>query len=166
MCTFGDRSGFVGRPTWEALRAGARAPLPPEGTEHGEWQHDWQYHAFSSSKLLFRDAVVFVQSCPANQAHLRSHSGRASSAALHGVPSGLEFKLAPDVLRTLVLERMRLILQVSEGPGVRIASGRSKTAPRCMSTQSPTLDFTAFRCSGHLPLVDRPPFTLQHLHGP
>ena len=114
MCTFGDRSGFVGRPTWEALRAGARAPLPPEGAEPGEWQHGWQHHASSSSKLHFRDAVVFVQSCPANQAHLRSHSGRASSAALHGVPSWLEFKLAPDVLRTLVLERMRLLFQVSE----------------------------------------------------
>ena len=38
------------------------------------------------------------------------HSGPASSAVLHGAPTGLEYKLAPDLFRTLVLE-MR---QVSE----------------------------------------------------
>ena len=109
-----DRSGFVARPTWEELRAGARPPLPPERAEPGEWQHGWQYHASASSELHFRETLVLAQSCPADQAHLRSHSGPASCAVLHGAPTGPEFKLAPDLFRTLVLERMRLPLQVSE----------------------------------------------------
>ena len=75
-----DRSGFVARPTWEELRVGARPPLLPERAEPGEWQHGWQYHASSSSELHFRETWVLAQSCPADQAHLRSHSGPASCA--------------------------------------------------------------------------------------
>ena len=41
-----DRCGFVGRPSWEALKAGAR-PLAPEVTEPGEWFQGWQHHASS-----------------------------------------------------------------------------------------------------------------------
>ena len=52
---------------------------------------------------------VLAHSCPADQAHLRSHSGPASCAVLHGAPTGPEFKLAPDLFRTLVLERMRSV---------------------------------------------------------
>ena len=64
-----DRSSFVARPTWEELRSGARLPLPLERAEPGE------YHAFSSSELHFGETLVHAQSCPADQAHLRSHSG-------------------------------------------------------------------------------------------
>ena len=102
-----DRSGFVAQPTWEEF-------LFLLSAEPGEWQHGWQYHAPSSSELHFRETLVLAQSCPANQAHLRSHSGPASCAVLHRAPTGPEFKLAPDLFRTLVLERMRLPLQVSE----------------------------------------------------
>ena len=112
--TFWTEAGFVARPTWEELRAGARPHLPPEHAEPGEWQHGWQYHASSSSELHFRETLVLAQSCPADQAHLRSHSGPASCAVFRGAPTGPEFKLAPDLFRTLVLERMRLPLQVSE----------------------------------------------------
>ena len=112
--TFWTEAVSSHRPTWEELRAGARPPLPPERAEPGEWRHGWQYHASSSSELHFRETLVLAQSCPADQAHLRSHSGSASSAVLHGAPTGPEFKLAPDLFRTLVLERMRLPLQVSE----------------------------------------------------
>ena len=39
-----DRSGFVGRPSWEQLRAGVRPP-PDTVAEPGDWQHGWQYCA-------------------------------------------------------------------------------------------------------------------------
>ena len=79
-----DRSGFVARPTWEELRVGARPPLPPERAAPGEWQHGWQYHGSSSSEFHFRETLVVAQSCPVDQAHLRSHSGPAPCAVLHG----------------------------------------------------------------------------------
>ena len=39
-----DRSGFVGRPEWNELRAGRRPP-EPISSEPGEWKHGWQYHS-------------------------------------------------------------------------------------------------------------------------
>ena len=69
-----DRSGFVGRPHWDNLRAGVRPP-PENGAELGEWQHGWQYCASSSLESHFRETVVLPQSSAAHQAHLRSHSG-------------------------------------------------------------------------------------------
>ena len=50
-----DRSGFVGRPTWESLRGGSRPP-PNTVAEPGEWQHGWQCYASSSLEHHFRDA--------------------------------------------------------------------------------------------------------------
>ena len=61
-----------------------------------------------------RKVVVLRESCPANQAHLRSHSGVGSSKVLVGCPTKLEFRIAPDLFRTLILERLRLPLLVSE----------------------------------------------------
>ena len=58
----------------------------PEHAEPGEWEHGWQYHASSSSEFHFRETLVLAQSCPADQAHLRSHSGPGASAVLHGAP--------------------------------------------------------------------------------
>ena len=49
-----DRCGFVGRPSWEALKAGARPPAP-EVTEPGEWLHGWQHHASSSCEFHYRE---------------------------------------------------------------------------------------------------------------
>ena len=51
-----DRYGFVGRPSWEKLRLGAR-PGPHEA-EPGEWPHGWQYFASSTSEHHFRETVV------------------------------------------------------------------------------------------------------------
>ena len=42
VCWISDREGFVGKPTWRELLAGAR-PLPLEAADPGEWQHGWQY---------------------------------------------------------------------------------------------------------------------------
>ena len=64
-----DASGFIGRPSWTSLRAGARPP-PPTVAEPGEWQHGWQYYASSSLEHHFRETVVFAQSSAADLAHL------------------------------------------------------------------------------------------------
>ena len=51
-----DRSGFVGRPGWQDLRAGRRPPQPT-GAEPGEWQHGWHYHGSCSLEHHFRESV-------------------------------------------------------------------------------------------------------------
>ena len=108
-----DRQGFVGRPEWHSLRMGVR----PQGivqAEPGEWPHGWQYHTSSSSEHTFRKNVVLDQSCAADQAHLRSHSGPGASDALSVCPSKQEYRIEAGLFRTLILERLRLPLQVTE----------------------------------------------------
>ena len=83
-------------------------------TEPGEWAHGCQFYASSVSEHHFRKTVVLAQSCPSDQAHLRSHSGGGCSHVLHGCPTSPEFTVAPDVFRTIVLERLRLPLPVTE----------------------------------------------------
>ena len=82
--------------------------------EPGEWPHGWQYHASSSSEHTFRKNVVLDQSCAADQAHLRSHSGPGASDALSVCPSKQEYRIEAGLFRTLILERLRLLLQVTE----------------------------------------------------
>ena len=41
-----SHEGFLQRPDWEQLRQGAR-PRQPLAREPGEWDHGWQYYAFS-----------------------------------------------------------------------------------------------------------------------
>ena len=82
-----DLSGFIGRPNWVHVRAGARSP-PVTVVDPGEWHAD--------------------------QAHLRSHSGPGSSAVMCGAPTSPEFTLQPPVFRTAVLERLRLPLDIIE----------------------------------------------------
>ena len=108
-----DRQGFVGRPGWGELKLGARPP-PAHTVEPGEWAHGWQYHA-SSAEYNFREMVVLPQSSASHQAHLRSHSGGGSSNVLHGYPTSPEFTVEAALFRTLVLERLRLPLAVTEG---------------------------------------------------
>ena len=108
-----DTGGFVTRPTWSELRAGTR-PTSVSASEPGEWQHGWQYHASSPFEFHFREAVVFAQSSAADQAHLRSHSGGGASEVLCVNPTKPEFTMAPSIFRTVVLERLRLPLSVTE----------------------------------------------------
>ena len=75
-----DRHGFLGRPGWVDLQMGVRPP-PVDESEPGEWAHGWQHYASSASEYHYRKSVVMCQSCPANRAHLRSHSGLGSSQA-------------------------------------------------------------------------------------
>ena len=89
----------------------------PQGifqAEPGEWPHGWQYCASSSSEHSFRKNVVLDQSCAADPAHLRSHSGPGASDALSVCPSKPEFRIEAGLFRTLILERLRLPLQVTE----------------------------------------------------
>ena len=129
-----DRDGFMMRPSWEQLQGGKRPPSP-EKAEPSEWQHGWQYHASSTSEFHFRETVVIAKSCAADQAHLRSHSGHCTSAVLHGAPTGLEFKVAPEHFRTLVLEKLRLPLQIVEahcecGPVLDVQGRHRAACPR------------------------------------
>ena len=101
-----DRCGFIGRPSWEELQAGARPPVV-DSAEPGDWLHGWQHHASSSSEYHHRETMV-SQSSDADQAHLRSHSGPGSSSLSHGTP------VQPVLFRTLLLERMMLPIQVTE----------------------------------------------------
>ena len=54
---------------------------------------------------------MIAQSCAADQAQLRSHSGPDS---VPRVSHQLEFQLHPGIFRTLSLERLRLPLYVTE----------------------------------------------------
>ena len=74
-----------------------------------EWLHGWEYYASSSSEHHSRKNVVLNQSCAADQAHLRSHSGPGASDVLCGCPSKPEFRI-----EAIILERVRLPLQVTE----------------------------------------------------
>ena len=47
---------------------------------------------------------MLAQSCVADQAHLRSHSGATAA----------EFRVKPFLFRTMVLERLRLPLSITE----------------------------------------------------
>ena len=108
-----DTCGFVTRPTWSELRAGTR-PTSVSASEPGEWQYGWQYYASSSLEFHFRWVVVFAQSSAADQAHLRSHSGERASEVLCVNPTKPEFTMAPSIFRTVVLERLRLLLSITE----------------------------------------------------
>ena len=107
-----DRDGFIARPCWEMLRRGAR-PRPPLIVEPGEWHHGGSTIRLLVPNTIF-ETVVLAQSCAADQAHLRSHSGPCASQVLHGAPTAAEFRVKPLLFRTLVLERLRLPLSITE----------------------------------------------------
>ena len=93
VCSLDDR--FLR--DWFALQSGARPPQQ-HVSEPGEWPHGWQYFASSASDHHFRE-IVLAQSCAADQAHLRSHSGAGASDVLCGCLSCLPSPLASAVLR-------------------------------------------------------------------
>ena len=62
----------------------------------------------------FRETVALAQSHASDQAHLRSHSGPGAGAVLHGAPTGQEFQVQPILFHTLILERLRLRLLLTE----------------------------------------------------
>ena len=72
------------------------------------------------------------QSCAADQAHLRSHSGAGASDVLCGCLTAPEFKITPLVFRTIVSERLRLPLLLTKSTCERGAAldgcGRHRAA--------------------------------------
>ena len=60
------------------------------------------------------ETVIIAQSDAADQAHLRSHGGPGASEVLCGAPVAPEFKVEPQLFRALVLERLRLPLDVTD----------------------------------------------------
>ena len=108
-----DSHGFLSRPAWANLVAGQR-PAPPQGRDVGEWSHGWQYHASSASEHHFRRGVVLPSSDRAGKAHLRSHAGAFAGAVFNGAPTAPEYQVPAALFRTLVKERLRLPLDVTE----------------------------------------------------
>ena len=123
-----DWSGFVGTPNWRSLSARARPP-PMSQAEPGEWQHGWQYYASSSLEFHFRETVVLAQSSAADQAHLRSHSGPGANEVLGTAPTKPEFTVEAAVFRTLILERLRLPLGITDARCQ--CGGHLERAPSC-----------------------------------
>ena len=107
-----DRAGFVLRPGWAALRDGARplsfpAPNLASGNTGGS-----AMRLPLPNTIFGRPRLSFA--CPADQAHLWSHTGPGSNSILLGAPTNFESRLIPEHFRTLVLERLRLPLSVVE----------------------------------------------------
>ena len=103
---------FMGRVARSCTHAGSprfRGQTYLGTVEARRWQHGWQYHASSSSEHHFRETVIFATSCAADQ-----HSGPGAGDAMLGCPTGFEFQLQPELFRTLVLERLRLPLNITD----------------------------------------------------
>ena len=133
-----DRDGFIARPCWEMLQRGAR-PRPPLIVEPGEWHHGWQHHSSSSSEHHFRETVVLAQSCAADQAHLRSHSGPCASQVLHGAREAV---VVPHVS-----SREAPIATIDQGGQVRVRWFSGFSRPTLCSM--PTLRPSAFQSCPH-----------------
>ena len=58
--------------------------------------------------------MILAESDAADQAHMRSHSGPGASDVLHGTPTAPEFRVEPHLFRTLILDRLRLPLPLTE----------------------------------------------------
>ena len=108
-----SQEGFLQRPSWEELGTG-RWPQTHLAAEPGEWNHGWQHYASSTREHHFRRTVLPPSLGPPQQAHLRSHSGRHSGAAVSGAPTATEFVIEPPEFRTLLLERLGLPLPLAE----------------------------------------------------
>ena len=129
------REGFLQLPGWNELKDGLR-PEQHMSNEPGEWAHGWQYYASSTREHHLRRCTVLPSSPPADKAHLCSHSGRHAGAALAGAPTAPEFTIEPTEFRTLLLERLRLPLLLTdarcEGCGRKLDEpGRHRGACNC-----------------------------------
>ena len=88
---------------------------------------------------------MLAQSAAADQAHLRSHSGPGASEVLCCAPTKPEFQMQPDVFRTVILERLRLPLDM------RRVRGQPWPSPSCIAPGHGRLRSGAVVRRGHLP---------------
>ena len=81
-------------------------------------QHPWLPDFAAASSLLehhFRETVILLaQPRAADQAHLRSHARPCASNVFCGAPTQKEFEVEHLLFRFLVLERLRLPLDVTD----------------------------------------------------
>ena len=89
-------------------------PTTNPSKEPGEWQHGWQYWASSASDSTLRKSTMLSVQTAANRAHLRSHSGRNAGVVFAHAPTAPEFGVLPHLFRVLLLERMRLLLPITD----------------------------------------------------
>ena len=106
-----ERQGFAEKPSWAS---GKRPSTRDVEGEPGEWHRGWQYWSSSVSDSDFRKTTMLHGCTAAHRAHLRSHSGRNAGAALALCPTTPEYTIPPHLFRTLLLERLRLPLQITE----------------------------------------------------
>ena len=98
-------------PLWEELAAGRKPPNPEPGdVDPGEWRHGWQYFASSAREAYHLDNRVLPHCTRAEQALLRSHSGRNSARALTAVPSDKALTFSPERFAVVLRRRLRLPL--------------------------------------------------------
>ena len=95
------------------------------------WHHGWQYYASSCSEYHYRETLVLFSRVLQTRPTFVPIQGQGLLMCFWG-PTGPEFKLQPVVFRTLVLERLRQPLQISEVAcvcGTRLDSrGRHRAA--------------------------------------
>ena len=106
------------RPSWAALRAGARPARntdPDDQGELGEWAHGWQFHACSQRNNLFRERVLLPALTPAGQAMLRSGSGPQAGAWLQAMPTCEGTRMKASIFQACLRRRLRLPLPLLHG---------------------------------------------------
>ena len=108
-----DREEFVERPSWPEVHRGRRPPKSVS-QEPGERQHGWQYWASSASDRHFRKITMLSGQTAANRAHLRSHFGHNAGGAFAYAPTAPEYVIPPHLFWTLLLERLRIPLSITE----------------------------------------------------
>ena len=85
-----------------------------ESRNQGVWPHGWQFWVSSIFESHFRRTSTLSGPTATCQAHLRSHSGRNSGAALLHAPTAPEFTIRLHLFRLLLLARLRLPLLLTE----------------------------------------------------
>ena len=105
-------AGFHDCPTWEAVKDGTRPPKP-ETTEPGEFAHGWQHLASSAKETNYKEDVVAAKLGRAHTALWKSQQGPCAGTHLTALPTLPETKYKPAQLRTLLLRRLRLPLQLA-----------------------------------------------------
>ena len=88
-------------------------PPKPETTEPGEFAHGWQHLASSANETRYKEDVVAAKLGRAHTALWKSQRGPCAGAHLTALPTQPETKYTPVQLRTLLLRRLRLPLQLA-----------------------------------------------------
>ena len=99
--------------SWKRLAQGERPPQV-DRPEPGEYRHGWQYHAAARRETHYGDGAVLANCDRPTQALLRSQAGRCAGCHLTLLPVTEELKWSSAKLRTLLLRRLRLPLDLDD----------------------------------------------------